>query len=144
MPSSTFRFYNAYPDALHESRINPTTDVIKIALSNTAQNPAHAAYSDLSGTLVALTNLTTGHDTLGTVTSTHSTNTTTIDATDHTLTADGGSVGEFQYIIFYSDTASNKDLIGWHDYGSGLTLADGESLSIPFPSGIYTTTFTNP
>ena len=45
-----------------------------------------------------------------------------------------GSVGPFQYVVCYNDTpASPLDpLICWWDYGSGVTLSNGESFTVDF------------
>jgi hypothetical protein len=48
------------------------------------------------------------------------------------LTASGGAVAPFRYVIIYNDTAANDELICYFDYGSDLTLADGESLTLDF------------
>jgi hypothetical protein len=34
--------------------------------------------------------------------------------------------------VLYNDTATNKELIGWWDYGSAVTLADTETFTVDF------------
>jgi hypothetical protein len=52
--------------------------------------------------------------------------------TDLVLTATGGAVGPFQYIFLYDDGSTGDMLIGFYNYGSEITLADGETLTINF------------
>lgn len=51
-----------------------------------------------------------------------------------TWTASSGGIGPFRYAILYNDTTSAKTdpLIGWWDYGTSVTLADGESFAVDF------------
>lgn len=45
-------------------------------------------------------------------------------------TATGGPIGPFRYLVLYNSI--NNKLIGWYDYGSAVTLADGEQFQINF------------
>ncbi|WP_050743972.1 MULTISPECIES: hypothetical protein [unclassified Shinella] len=51
---------------------------------------------------------------------------------DLTLTSTGGATGPFRYIALYNDSSVSNSLLGFYDYGSNLTLNDGESLTIDF------------
>jgi len=50
------------------------------------------------------------------------------------LLAAGGSVGPFRYFVLVDTTPTSplKPLVGWWDYGSSLTLATGESVTVDF------------
>ena len=67
----------------------------------------------------------------------------TLTATDITITASSGSVGPFQYVALFDDTVTTPvvdPLAGWWDYGSALTLLDGESFTIDFGASLGTLT----
>ena len=63
-----------------------------------------------------------------------------LTGTNVTITAAGGSVGPFQYVILQNTTPTSPldPLIGWWDRGSALTLADGESFAIEFAATVLT------
>jgi hypothetical protein len=58
--------------------------------------------------------------------------TTTITVVDKVITASSGSIGPFRYAVVYNDSVTDDPLIAWYDYGSSITLADGESLNVDF------------
>lgn len=64
-----------------------------------------------------------------------SSGTTTVTAVDVVITA-SGAVGPFQYVVLYNDTPSSPldPLIAWWDYGTPITLANGETFTIDFGS----------
>jgi len=125
--------------------MNLGSDTLIVALSNTAPaSETNDPTTDGNGVLanvteIAYTNLSSR--TLANVTSAQASGTYKLSADDLTLTASGGSVAEFQYIYIYNDTVTSPadPLIGYYDYGTGLTLNDGDTFTIDIgTNGILT------
>jgi hypothetical protein len=70
---------------------------------------------------------------------TETSGTATVTAVDVVITA-SGAVGPFQYAVIYNDTPSSPldPLIGWYDYGSAVTLANGETFTVNFGASLLT------
>jgi hypothetical protein len=68
------------------------------------------------------------------------TGTATLTGVDVVWTASGGSFGPLQYIALYNDTQTvpADPLIGWWDYGSAVTINDGETFTVDFGASILT------
>lgn len=128
MPS--FNKINAFAEALAEGKHNLGSDQITVALVAAANAP-NSAHDELTD----LTQITYTYCSSRNVTRTSSAQTSgtyKLVLQDLTLSASGGAVGPFRYVYLYNNTAAADDLIGYYDYGSDLTLADGESLTIDF------------
>jgi hypothetical protein len=71
---------------------------------------------------------------------TETTGTATLTGVDVVWTASGGSFGPLQYVPLYNDTpVSPADpLVGWWDYGSAVTINDGETFTVDFGASILT------
>jgi hypothetical protein len=125
---ATYNKFNAFVADLANGVHNFASDQISVALTAAANAPVagNSVLADL--TTVALTNLASANVT--TTSSTQTSGTYSLVLVDPTLTASGGSVGPFQYIVFYNNSAAGDPLIAWYDYGSEITLADGESLAV--------------
>lgn len=129
---ATFNKFNAFVENLAEKVHNLGSDQLKVALTNTAPAAGNSVYADLTSPLAA-TNLSGATPfNITTSSSAQTSGTYKLVLTDLVLTASGGSVGPFRYVVIYNDTATNDPLIGYYDYGSSLTLADGETLTIDF------------
>ena len=55
----------------------------------------------------------------------------TVTVVDVVITATG-AVGPFQYVVVFDDTHASDILCCWWDYGSSISLADGETFTIDF------------
>lgn len=64
--------------------------------------------------------------------------TATMTAVDVVVTASGGTVGPFQYTVIDNDTHASDALMCWHDYGSAVTLQDGETFTVDFGASLMT------
>jgi len=122
------------------------SDTLKVALTNTDPTSGTNVASDGNGVLaniseISYTNLS--DRTLTNVTSTQTSGTYKLSADDLTLTASGGSIAAFRYIVVYNDTPTSPadPVIGYYDYGASLTLNDGDTFTIDIGSnGILTLT----
>lgn len=134
---ATFNKVNDFVvNAVHNMDLE--SDQVVVALSNTAPSSESSdPSSDGNGVLgnvteIAYTNLSSRNVT--TTSSTQSSGTYKLVLSDITLTSSGGSTGPFRYVYIYNDTVATPadPLIGYYDYGSSLTLNDGDSLTIDF------------
>jgi hypothetical protein len=132
MASATF--HNAFKENLAEKVHNLGADQLVVALTANGNAPtaANSVLADL--TQIAYTNLSSRNVT--TSSSALSGSTYQLILTDLVLTASGGSVAAFRYIDLYNDTPTSPadPLILFYDYGSALTLANTETLTIDFAS----------
>jgi hypothetical protein len=127
---ASFSKFQPFVENLAEKAHNLGSDQLAVALCAAANAPAatNGVLADL--TVISYTNLSSRNIT--TSSSSQSSGTYKLVLTDLVLSASGGSVAAFRYVVIFNDTASNDELIGYYDYGSDLTLASGESLTIDF------------
>jgi hypothetical protein len=128
---TTFTRFHSFTQALAEKKFNLSTDTLKIALCNTAPVAATSAvYTDLTP-ITAENGYSAGGPTVA-QTPTSTVGVYKLVLADTTITASGGTYGPFRYAVLYSDTATNKDLIGMLDYGAAFTTPDGKGFMIDF------------
>ena len=117
---------------------NFDSDTIKVALSSAGNAPS--ASDD-----AVLTDITTiAAPAVNSVTLTKSSSGQTSGTykyipNDLTMTA-SGDVGPFQYVIIYNDTATNKELICFFDYGSEVTLHANDTFKLDFGTELFSLT----
>lgn len=132
---ASFNKFYSFVEALCEKKHDLSTDVIKVALCNAANAPTatDAVLTDL--TTVSTTGLDDITPTI--VSSSQTVGVYSLVLADLTMTA-SSDVGPFRYVVLYDDTATNKELICWYDYGSEITLHSGESLTLDFGTSLFT------
>lgn len=117
---------------------NASTDSFKFALTNTAPNVStHTALADI--TEISAGNGYSAGGAAVSVTGSEAGGTYTLaqDATV-TITASGGAIGPFRYVVFYDDTVAGDPLLSYFDYGSSITLNDAETFDIGAASALFT------
>lgn len=126
MPSLSYVKFYSFVEAIAEKKHNLGSDTLKVALTNSAPSQANTQLSDISE--ISYTNLSPRD--LSLISSAQTSGTYKLVLDNLVLTASGGAVAAFRYIVIYNDTASNDELICYFDYGSSITLADGDSATI--------------
>lgn len=116
---------------------NLSSDQFVVALTNTAPSASNTILTDI--TQISYTNLSSRNIT--TTSSSQTSGTYSLVLADLTLTA-SGSVGPFRYVVLYNDTPTSPadPLVCWYDYGSSITMANGETFTIDFGANLFTLT----
>lgn len=134
---ATYNKFQPWVEAMVEVA-NLGTDQFTLALTAAANAPVatNAVLADL--TEIAYTNLSSRN--LTTSSSSQTGGTYSLVLSDLTLTASGGSVAAFRYVVCYDNTPTSPadPLVCWHDYGSAVTLADTETFTYDLGSNLFT------
>lgn len=139
---ATYVKVNDWVDYLVED-VDTASDQFAVALSNTAPGSESSdPTADGNGVLANVTEISytnCSSRNLTTASSGQSSGTFALDFNDITLTASGGTVGPFRYVYVVDSTVDNDPLVCYFDYGSSITLADGESIELTFhANGLFT------
>ena len=139
---ATFVLINDWLDNMKED-VDCASDTFIVALTNTAPGsegtPPTGDGDGILGNITEIVYTNLSSRTLAGLVSSQTGGTYSLVFNDLVLTA-SGAVPTFQWIYIYDDTVATpvKPLICYYDYGSGLTLALNETLTIDFnASGLY-------
>jgi len=146
MAASAFRTYRDFKTALGLKKIQLATDTIKIALFLSTSNAGDvdlvtAEYATLTNQHANANGYLTGGKTVAGTWS-ETAGTLTFDVADPAAwTASGGNI-VFRYVVLYSDTAINKDLIAYclaDTTPADITVTPPNTLNITINvSGVFT------
>lgn len=126
--------FESFVEAIVLEKHQLATDQLKVALMTHVNTPA--VEDDVLGDLtpIAYTNLSTQD--IVTISCVHTTGTLALVLTDLVLTA-SGAVETFRHVVIWNDDAPSDELIAWFDYGSDVTLANGETFTIDFGASLF-------
>lgn len=127
---ATYNKFNQTVEDIGNGVHDFAADQLVVALTNTAPVAGNSVLADL--TEIAYTNLSTRNITTTSATQTAGTYRPIL--VDLTLTASGGAVADFRYVVIYNDTPTSPadPLIAFYDYGSAVTMQDGETFLVDF------------
>jgi len=135
---AVFQKFHCLPEHLAEKVHNLGADSLKVVLTDTAPNAAtDTVLADIAD-LSTGGGYTAGGAAVTVTSSAQSGGTYALVGDDLVFTAAGGTIGPFRYPTLYNDTAANDELIGYWDYGSSITLQDGETFTLDFGASILT------
>jgi hypothetical protein len=135
---AAFNKFNQFTLDVLEARHNFVSHVFKVALSNTLPVATNTVLSDI--TQIAAGNGYAAGGSATAIIASISGGTAKISGADVVFTAAGGSIGPVRYAVLYNDSAVGDPLIAWWDYGTSITLAPTEQLTVRFDAvnGIFT------
>lgn len=128
--ASAVKFYQFVADICQKvHNLSTSADSLKVALSNSAPAQSNTVLANI--TEISYTNCSTRALTISA--SSQSSGTFKLVVTDLTLTA-SGTVGPFRYVVIYNDTPTSPadPLIVYYDYGSSITLNNGDTFTLDF------------
>jgi len=125
---ATYNKFNCFTENVAEKVHNLGSDTLKVALTNSAPAASNTVLTDI--TEISYTYCSARALTVSS--SSQTSGTYKLVIADLVLTASGGSVGPFRYIVIYNDTSTSDSLICYYDIGVGTTLNDTDTLTLDF------------
>ena len=126
---ANFNKFNSFVSDLAQKVHNLNSDSLKVMLTNTAPVATNTIKANLTEIAAAngytasgiVASFVSGNDIAGTY---------KLVLSPVSWTASGGSIGPFQYAALYNSTTASGNLIGWWDYGTTLTLTNGNTFTV--------------
>lgn len=136
---AAYNKFNQFTKDLVDGAHDFDAHVFKVMLTNTAPVATNTVKANI--TEISAGSGYAAGGTATTITTATASGTAKVSGTNVVFTASGGAVGPFRYAVLYNDTQTTpaKPLISWWDYGSSITLADTETLTVSFDAtnGIF-------
>jgi len=136
---ATFQVTDEFANFVGQKRDNLATDTIKAALTNTAPTKAGtqilADITQIASTggyaVITLSGVSWVETGAGT-------GIWQFSSSAFAWTASGADFATARYVVIYDDTSTNKDVIGFVDYGTTFVVTNGSTFTVtPGGSGIF-------
>jgi hypothetical protein len=126
---ASFTKFNAFVADVANKVHNLGSDTLKIMLTNVAPVATNAVKADI--TEIALgAGYVAGGGIVPITSSAQSGGTYKLVGSNLTFTASGGTIATFRYAVLFNSTPAAGNLIGWWDYGAGVSVTNGNSFQV--------------
>jgi hypothetical protein len=153
---AAYNKFQQFVEDLCKKKVDVSADNLFLMLTNTSPNVADTVVDTTTGTctikstsnaaeIAAGNGYTKKGGAVTVTTAAQSAGTFTLAANQVVFTAAGGTIGAFRYTALFDDSggaAATRPVIAWWDYGSSITLNDGETFTVKFNSANPGTIFT--
>jgi len=123
--------FNDFAEQVLRGKHDFGSHTFKVALSNTAPSATNTVLADIAQ-VAATGGYVAGGFQLDSVALTEAAGNAKVVIADEVITAAGGSIGPFRYVVIYNDTSTGKPLVGYVDRGDSVTLLEGDGITIDF------------
>lgn len=125
---AAFNKFNCFVADVANKVHNLGADTLKIMLTNSAPSASNTVKTDIAE-ITAQNGYSGGGVAVTGVTSTQTGGVYKLVASADPAVNATGAVGPFRYAVLYNSSASGGPLIGWWDYGTSISLANGETFT---------------
>lgn len=126
---AAFNKFNSFVADLAQKVHNLNTDALKILLTNTAPVATNTVKANLTE-IAAGNGYTAGGNAATLVSGAQAAGLYKLILAPVAFVAAGGNIGPFEFAVLYNSTAASGNLIGWWDYGTPLTLTNGNTFTV--------------
>ena len=136
MAALTYVKFQDFIEALGLGEHNLNTDVLKVYLTNATPSVSGDADKADLAEITAENGYPSGGTDIQNVWS-EAAGTGTLAGTDVVFTATAGGFGPFRYAVIYNDTHATDGLVCYWDYGSSISVAENETVTVDFGASIF-------
>jgi hypothetical protein len=126
---ASYNKFNSFVSDLAQKVHNLNSDTLRVMLTNTAPVATNTIKSNITE-ISAGNGYTAGGVTATFVSGNDTSGTYRLILSTVSWTASGGSIGPFEYAVLYNSSAASGNLIGWWDYGTTITLTNGNTFTV--------------